>query len=123
MRRDDAFLSEISSSWRQRNLREQEETLARKRLARDEARRLARMFADEGRGLRRVYLFGSCLDKRRFTPSSDIDLAIEGGDLVACVRIASCSAFPVDVIDLADAREGVRARILAEGEVLYAKGQ
>jgi predicted nucleotidyltransferase len=123
MRRDDAFLSEISSKWRQRNLRERDETLARKRLARDEAHRLARTFAEADRGLRRVYLFGSCLDTRRFTPSSDIDLAIEGGDLVGCVRIALDSAFPVDVIDLADAREGVRARILAEGEMLYAKEQ
>jgi hypothetical protein len=87
-RRDDVFLSEISSKWRQINLREREESLARKRLARDEAHRLARRFADEGRGLRRVYLFGSCLDERRFTPSSDIDLAIEGGDFVACVLIA-----------------------------------
>ena len=70
MRRDDVFLAEISSKWRQRNLREREETLARKRLARVEAHRLARRFAEEGCGPRRVCLFGSCLRIAKFFENS-----------------------------------------------------
>ena len=121
MRRDEQFLSEIATCWREHNRREQVGAEARRQSARGEAARLARAFAARDPELRRVYLFGSCLDGRRFTPTSDIDLAIDGGDLLSCVRIALKSSYPVDVIDLSEAGESLRGRILAHGELLYAK--
>jgi len=123
MRRDDLFLEEIAARWRRRNLHEKRQAEDRKQSARAEALRLARAFAEKAGGVRRVYLFGSCVGARRFGATSDIDLAIEGGDLLDCIRISYGSRFAVDVIDLADAGERMRARIRSEGELLYAAEQ
>lgn len=73
-------------------------------------------------GATRVILFGSTLDAGRFTPSSDIDLAVEGlspdcfWKAVACVQ--RFSAFPVDLIDLGSVRPPLRQRIDESGRVL-----
>ena len=80
--------------------------------------------------LKKVILFGSALPGRVFRADSDIDLAVVGGDLPLLERIVesaraadtSGGALKVDILDLGDARPGIRERILEEGVVLYDAG-
>lgn len=70
-------------------------------------------------GARRVVLFGSLAEDRP-TPTSDVDLAVEGlppadyfpvlADLMALFDA------PVDLVRLEEAPESLRARIQAEGQ-------
>mgnify|MGYP006303755635 CR=1 FL=1 len=71
--------------------------------------------------LRRVILFGSTLPGRLYRASSDIDLAVEGGDRALLERLVAGLSRPVDVIRLDDLRPGILERVLAEGVVLYEK--
>lgn len=65
--------------------------------------------------LRRVLLFGSTATGRNYRGDSDIDLAIEGGDLLACMAAVERSTFAVDVVELERLPEGIRSRAREEG--------
>lgn len=70
-------------------------------------------------GARRVWLFGS-LARGTFDAVSDIDLAVDGIDeqafLPALGRLLSLHTdFPIDLVDVREARPGVRAAIEKEG--------
>ncbi len=84
--------------------RAHDEAMKRRREeARNEAQRLAHLLYEALPGLKAVYGFGSVFEPRRpFTERSDIDLAIEGGELIDAVKICLKSTFPVDVIDISD---------------------
>lgn len=73
-------------------------------------------------GATQVVLFGSVLDAQRFTPSSDIDLVVEGlspeGFWQAVAYVQSSISFKVDLIDLASARPTLLQRIQESGRVL-----
>ncbi len=86
-----------------------------------EARRLAHAFAEAAPELRRAYLFGSLLPGREYRIDSDIDLAVEGGDMSNLMAIAESSQFDVDLVELSDLRETIADRVRAEGVVLYEK--
>jgi predicted nucleotidyltransferase len=108
-------------SWtREQNAREAEAIEARLQMARAEARGLARRLGSDP-AVRRVLFFGSASTGRRFRLDSDIDLAVEGGDILAHLGIVEKSAFPVDVIDIQALPEPYREGIEAEGELLYEK--
>jgi len=72
-------------------------------------------------GLKRALLFGSAATGRGYRSDSDIDLAIEGGDLFACMAAAETSSFRVDVVELWRLPPGIRARVEEEGIILYEK--
>ncbi len=96
--------------------------VTRKRVeAMEEARRLAAAFAEADADLRRVVLFGSLLPGRDYRLGSDIDLAVEGGDIGAFLSIAESSRFEVDVVELSSLRAGVAERVSREGTTLYEK--
>ena len=86
-----------------------------------EAHRLARAFAEADSELRSVRLFGSLLPGRNYRDGSDIDLAVEGGDIFSFVKIAEVSPCSVDVVELAGLRESIADRVRHEGVVLYEK--
>ena len=68
-----------------------------------EAYRLARRLYESLPGLKGVYGFGSVFETRSpYTEHSDIDLAIDGGELIDAVRICLHSPFQVDVVDITD---------------------
>ena len=96
--------------------REHAEAVSRRREeARQEAERLAaELYAQVG-GLRCVYGFGSVFEPDRpFNEASDIDLAVDGGELIEAVRICLHSPFRVDVVDISNSDDpfarGVRER-------------
>ncbi|MFP4212324.1 MAG: nucleotidyltransferase family protein [Alkalispirochaeta sp.] len=83
------------------------------------AKDLAAEMGKQDRSVKRVILFGSLLPGRAFRGESDIDLAIDGGDMPLLERIALDADVSVDMIGLDDARPGIRERIPEEGMVLY----
>lgn len=75
----------------------------RKEEAQQEAHRLAQQLYESLPGLKGVYGFGSLfVPGSTFTNHSDIDLAIDGGELIEAVRICHHSSFRVDVVDITD---------------------
>ena len=109
-------------AWRQRFAAEREAAEAGRARAMEEARRAAQILV-ERYGVTRVILFAS-LVWRRFGPTSDIDLAVEGLDprrfFRADAEIAREIPRPIDLKDLADCPPLLRARIEEEGVVLHA---
>jgi predicted nucleotidyltransferase len=83
------------------NRSHREEMAKRRDAARAEADRIAALFHAELQGLETVWAFGSAYENSKpFTEHSDIDLAIEGGNIIEAVKIAHASPFKVDVIDI-----------------------
>lgn len=115
----DDFLDRIVQAERKRNAEIRARILTRLRHAREEARRLAHAIGESDPTIRRVVLFGSVATGRVRTLDFDIDLAIEGGDVLQAWRIADASSFAVDVVDLNDVSPGFRAVVEQRGEVLY----
>jgi len=109
-------------AWRQRLAAEREAAEAGRAAAMEEARRAAKILIDRY-GVTRVVLFGS-LAWRRFGPTSDIDLAVEGLDprrfFRADAELAREISRPVDLKDLADCPPLLRGRIEEEGTTLHA---
>lgn len=109
-------------AYRQALLRLEEAKQARARqraeralaIAREAARILRQEFS-----VRRVWLFGS-LARGRFDAGSDIDLAVDGIDgklfLRALGRVLGLDPdFPIDLVDLREARAGLRRAVESEG--------
>lgn len=109
-------------AYRQALLRLKEAEQARARKRADQALAIAREAAGILRqefGVRRVWLFGS-LARGRFDAGSDIDLAVDGIDgklfLRALGRLLGLDPeFPIDLVDLREARAGLRRAVKSEG--------
>ena len=108
----------IAAQQRKENEKAQGTAARRLEAARLEARRLASLLA-EMPDLHRVVLFGSTASGFNFGKRSDIDLAIEGGEILAAMDIVEASPFKVDVVSLLTIHPVMRARIEKEGIVLY----
>ncbi len=107
----------------QRRLRKDEQRQAmleeRRMAARAHAMKLVQAIAAADPTVRRVWGFGSTFDERlRFRESSDIDLAVEGGSLVAW-QITQRSPWKVDWVELDDQDESMVRSITTSGVVLY----
>jgi predicted nucleotidyltransferase len=73
---------------------------------------------------KRIYGWGSLLDKKMFTDYSDIDIALEGmgsiEDLFELERMAeSMTDFPLDIVELEKINPLHADSIRAKGKVLY----
>ena len=80
----------------------------RRQEALQEAHRLAQQLYDSLPGLKGVYGFGSVFAPgTTFTEQSDIDLAIDGGELIDAVRICLHSPFRVDVVDITNPEDPI----------------
>lgn len=95
------------------------EAALKREKAREEAKMLARRLLESDPTLKTVWGFGSVFEESRpFRPDSDIDLAIEGGDIFAAFRLVEGSEFKVDVVDITDCHDEFAERIRAQGVVL-----
>ncbi|HTX73927.1 MAG TPA: nucleotidyltransferase domain-containing protein [Rectinemataceae bacterium] len=112
------FIQGMVDHARAENAREAAAAAHRLEEAKQEAALLAARLAALP-GMRRVILFGSTARERGFRVDSDIDIAIEGRDLLAVMAVVETSAFHVDVVDLARANVHIRQRIESEGVILY----
>ena len=102
-----------------RNAREQAELEARRALAQAEGRRLAQRILKEIPETKTVIGFGSTWELwRTYRKNSDIDLAIEGGDVLATMALVEESPIPVDVLDLSSCPAAMAQFILDHGVIL-----
>lgn len=109
-------------AWRQRLAAEREAAEAGRAAAMEEARRAAKILVERF-GVSRVILFGS-LAWRKFGPTSDIDLAVEGLEarrfFRADAELAREIPRPVDLKLLSECPPLLRSRIEEEGVTLHA---
>lgn len=109
-------------AWRRRLAAQREAAEADRARALEEARRAAKILV-ERYGVTRVILFGS-LAWRRFHPTSDIDLAVEGLEPRRYFRADAALAReipnPVDLKLLSECPPLLRSRIEEEGLTLHA---
>lgn len=92
----------------------------------EDARSVAAQAADwlkKTYDIRQVWLFGSLVQASWFTPTSDIDLAIEqlppGDYLMAVAKLQDISPdFKIDLVQLKSIPPSFKAAILAEGRLL-----
>ncbi len=101
------------------NARERVELDRRRALARAEGSRLARRILAEIPGVGTVRGFGSTWDLwRDYRRDSDIDLALEGGDILSAMAIVEQSSIPVDVLDLSSCPSSMAHAIRQNGVIL-----
>ena len=110
-----------ASGLRRANEIERNTTVERANAARTAAVRLADRIAAADEEVSRIYLFGSLLDDTPSNPDFDIDLAIEGGDILAAVGAGEEEEFRVDVLALDQLPAHVQERIRREGRVLFSR--
>jgi len=97
-----------------------EATKARKLEAQAEGRRLAHLLGESDPLVRRVWGFGSVFELGRpFNLDSDIDLAVEGGDFFALLRLVEVSPFPVDLVDISGQEDPFAALVRTQGVTLF----
>jgi hypothetical protein len=67
----------------------------------------------------KVWGFGSTFETwRNYRMTSDIDLAVESGDVMAILDLTEDRDFPVDVVDLSSCRPALAKFIRGQGVVL-----
>lgn len=102
------------------NRKEDERAAARRKAAQMEARRLAAEFRAGDATIRQVWCFGSTFNMSRpYRMDSDIDLAVEGGDILKLVSIAEASDFPIDLIDITDSNDEFARLVREYGTLIY----
>jgi predicted nucleotidyltransferase len=119
MRWMDESLERIVRAERRRNAEAEARIARRLAEARREAARIAAAMADTDPRVRRVVLFGSVASGKVRTETFDVDLAVEGGDILSLVQIAEQSDFPVDVVDLSTVSPRFRTVVEKRGTVIY----
>ena len=74
----------------------------------------------------KVVLFGSLIDKEKFTESSDIDIGLIGLDkndfFKLYSRLTDRIPWPIDLVDL-DEDPKFKIKILERGEIIYDRGR
>ena len=91
----------------------------RRAAARRYATELAQQIGAADTTVRRIWGFGSVFDQRLgFRAGSDIDLAVEGGSIVAW-KMSRQSEWKVDWVELGEQDESMVQSIMNSGVVLY----
>jgi len=117
---DRSFLHDVAVRTKADNERETARIAVRLECARIEARTLALGLSADPK-VSRVFFFGSASTGRGFRLNSDIDLAVEGGDILSHVGLVEKSVFSVDIVDFLALPAPFRVAVESEGELLYAK--
>ncbi len=87
--------------------------------AKAEAERLAGIMISEIPEIRQIWGFGSVFESRRpFSETSDIDLALEGGNILTAHKIAERSSFKVDLVDITEKDDRFASLIREYGTAL-----
>ena len=83
------------------NARQEAFAAKQRKEAQKEGRRIAEAIKEADPEVREIWGFGSTFEEDRpYRLNSDIDLAVEGGDILKAWRIADKSGFKVDVVDI-----------------------
>ena len=102
------------------NDKERAELAKKRKQASEEGKRLARLILSQVPGTKVVRGFGSTWELwRDYRQDSDIDLAIEGGDILAALGITEQSSMVVEVLDLS-ACPPLMAELIRENGVILA---
>ncbi len=104
---------------RLQNKKEERELESRRSRAQELGRELARDIIRRHPEARRVWGFGSAFETwRSFRMTSDIDLAVESGDIMAIMPLVEDREFPVDLVDLSSCHASMADFIRAQGVIL-----
>jgi predicted nucleotidyltransferase len=110
----DFDLKAVAKRINEENRKEDERAALRRSEAHVEARRIAELLRMKDPGIRTIWGFGSTFeDSRPYRLDSDIDLAIEGGDILKLFSITEDSRFKIDLIDITGRDDGF-AKMLRE---------
>ena len=102
-----------------RNAREHAALDSRRALAQEEGRRLALRILAEIPGAGTVRGFGSTWELwRSYRKNSDIDLAMDSGDVLAAMALVEKSPIPVDILELSSCPAAMTQIILDHGVIL-----
>ncbi|MGO8692872.1 MAG: nucleotidyltransferase family protein [Rectinemataceae bacterium] len=105
------------------NEREEAALLGRRAQAQDLGRVLAERILCEHPEARRVWGFGSTFEIwRNYRATSDIDLAIESGDVLEIMSLVEGGEYPVDLVQLEECPPSMADFIRAQGFVLAEVG-
>jgi predicted nucleotidyltransferase len=101
------------------NEKEQEELDIRRREARKLAGKLAREILKKSPESKKVWGFGSTFDSwRSYRKSSDIDLAVESGDIMELLPLVEGYEYNVDLVDISSTSSEMADRIHRYGILL-----
>jgi predicted nucleotidyltransferase len=101
------------------NRAENEKAALRRESAVVEGHRLAAALREKDRGIRAIWGFGSTFEASRpYRMDSDIDLAIEGGDVIELLSITEDSDFDVDLVDISGMDDAFASAIKGNGKPL-----
>lgn len=104
---------------RAQNEKEKLELQLRRSRAQELGRELARDIILAHPEAGRVWGFGSVFETwRSFRLTSDLDLAVDSGDVLAIMSLVEGKDFPVDVVDLSSCHGSMADFIRAQGVVL-----
>lgn len=103
----------------QANTRERRALTAQRTAAQDAARHLADLLIIQYPEVETVWGFGSTFEAwRSYRAGSDIDLAIEHGDIVQLYPLVEQCGFPVDLVSLEDCDHAFARSVRARGSIL-----
>jgi predicted nucleotidyltransferase len=109
----------VADRYRLENSRELEALVAQRALAQELGRRLAQKIVEAFPESHRVWGFGSTFQTwRKYRKTSDIDLAIEGGDAMKLMRLVEDEEFAVDLIDLSSCQPSMANHVREHGVIL-----
>lgn len=113
-------VDEVVQRFNEENDRENRRLLERRAAAEREGIRLAERLREADPNIRRIWGFGSVFEiSRPFTFDSDIDLAIEGGDILTLYSVTEDSSFDVDLVDITESKDGFARMIRERGKLLF----
>lgn len=105
---------------RRENRRNREACDRRREQARLEGLRLAEVFGQNDSSVVRVWGYGSAFEKGRpFGLDSDLDLAVEGGEVLRLQRLVGDSPFEVELVDITDGEDFFARQIRRNGRLLW----
>ncbi len=121
-RTDDVDVKVVAARIRRLNAAERRRIAARKDRARQKAHEVASHLAQADLAVVTVWGFGSTFEADRpYRMDSDVDIAVEGGNLYALMRHADKYEIPVDLVDTQEVSETMAVAIRKRGTVLYSR--
>lgn len=109
----------VAERIKKENQREAQELAQRHQHAQNLGKHMARQILQRYPEARRVWGFGSTYETwRSYRPTSDIDLALEGGDVLEILRLTEGCEIPIDLVSLEDCPPSMAAAIRSHGVIL-----
>lgn len=109
----------VAERIKKENQREAQELAQRRQHAQNLGKYMANQIILRYPEVRRVWGFGSTYETwRSYRSTSDIDLALEGGDVLEIFRITEGCEIPIDLVSLEDCPPSMAAAIRSHGVIL-----